>query len=116
MSVSDKVKLDGIAELANNYANQGYLVLAAASNGGGHAAVVAPQDQKFDFLPLISGFTGTGNDGNQGRSGPTVTRDYPVFLQAGTHTGRVPPGYAFTRKMFQDGQVIFFVYKPPVGE
>jgi hypothetical protein len=100
------------AEMANYYANQGYLVLAAASDGGGHVAIVAPQDQKFDFLPSVPGFPGTGKDANQGRAKPTVMRDYPVFLQAGTNTGRVPPGYAFSRDMIKDGHVIFFVYKP----
>ncbi len=104
------------AYVANSYANQGYLVLAAASDGGGHVAVVAPQVLNFDCDPSVNGFTGSGQDGHQGRSGPVVLRDFPVFLQAGTHTGRVPPGWAFSRELFDAGRVIFFLYKPTEGE
>jgi len=42
--------------MANYYASQGLLVLAAASKGGGYAAIVAPQDQNFDFLPQFRDF------------------------------------------------------------
>ena len=105
------------AYLANYYANQGYLVLAAASNGGNHVAIVAPQSTIYKCTPELPsnsvGFINSnGNISHQGSIEPLPTRDYPVFLQAGTYTGTVPPGWAFNRTMFNNGQVQFYVYKP----
>ena len=105
------------ADLANYYANEGYLVFAAASDGGNHVSIVAPQDSVYGCIPSLpavaNSFEGTsGLITHQGGKNPIVTRDYPVFLQAGTYTGKVPPGWAFNRQMFNNGQVQFYVYKP----
>ena len=108
---------EAAADLANYYANEGYLVVAAASDGGNHVSVIAPQSSSYGCNPSLpdaaKGFEGTsGLIPHQGTKDPVVARDYPVFLQAGTYTGKVPPGWAFNRSMFNKGQVQFYVYKP----
>ena len=108
---------EAAADLATYYADEGYLVLAVASEGGNHVAVVAPSNLTYECNPSLPKvakyFEGTsGLIPHQGSRKPIVTRDYPVFIQAGTYTGVVPPGWAFSRTMFDKGQVQFYVYKP----
>ena len=52
----------------------------------------------------------TGYDKHQ-QSSNTVLWDYPVFLQAGNGTGIVPPDSAFSRLLFNNDKVDYYVVK-----
>ncbi|MGN0729590.1 hypothetical protein [Treponema sp.] len=52
-----------------------------------------------------------GYTGHQGRNNPEVSRDYPVFLQAGNSTGIVPPEWAFSRELLLNDKVDYYVVK-----
>ena len=126
-NASQKVKDAELAgNKANEFANQGYLVLAASpdfdyvTTSGtkhytAHVSIVITQDTKYNY-DAVGGdqtcFLGSnGYTGHQGRKEPEVLRDYPVFLQAGNSTGIVPPGWAFSRGLFLNDKVDYYVVK-----
>lgn len=111
---------------ANEFANQGYLVLAASpdfdyvTTSGtkhytAHVSIVITQDTKYNYDAVGDDQTcflgSNGYTGHQGRKEPEVLRDYPVFLQAGNSTGIVPPGWAFSRGLFLNDKVDYYVVK-----
>ena len=111
---------------ANEFANQGYLVLAASPDFDyvtitgtkhytAHVSIVISQDTKYNFDAVgddqICFLSSNGYTGHQGRKEPEVLRDYPVFLQAGNSTGIVPPGWAFSRGLFLNDKVDYYVVK-----
>ncbi|MGN1043699.1 MAG: hypothetical protein ACI4PR_02720 [Acutalibacteraceae bacterium] len=107
------------AQKANDMANAGYLVIAASpkyEKYSAHVSFVISQDNKydfdynpdFDFQKVYQGTT--GYDIHQ-QSVNSVLWDYPVFLQAGNSTGIVPPGSAFSRLLFNDDKVDYYVIK-----
>lgn len=111
---------------ANDFANQGYLVLAASpdfdyvTTSGtkhytAHVSIVITQDTKYNYDAVGDDQTcflgSNGYTGHQGRKEPEVLRDYPVFLQAGNSTGIVPPGWAFSRGLFLNDKVDYYVVK-----
>ena len=107
------------AQKANDMANAGYLVIAASPKYGkysAHVAFVISQDNKynFDYDPNLDYQKiyqdTTGYDKHQ-KSTNQVLWDYPVFLQAGNSTGIVPPGSAFSRSLFNDDKVDYYVIK-----
>ena len=107
------------AQKANDMANAGYLVIAASPKYGkysAHVAFVISQDNKynFDYNPNLDYQKiyqdTTGYDKHQ-KSTNQVLWDYPVFLQAGNSTGIVPPGSAFSRSLFNDDKVDYYVIK-----
>lgn len=108
------------AQKANDLASEGYLVIAAASGGGSHVAIVGPQSLLYRSYPekkwaehFADPFqTGSGFTPHVGTNTPKILYDYPVFLQAGSYTGVVNPGNAFSRKMFDMEQVYFYLYAP----
>lgn len=111
---------------ANEFANQGYLVLAASpdfdyvTTSGtkhytAHVSIVITQDTKYNYDAVGDDQTcflaSNGYTGHQGRKEPEVLRDYPVFFQAGNSTGIVPPGWAFSRGLFINDKVDYYVVK-----
>ena len=118
---SQLVKDAGIAaQKANDMANNGYLVLAASPKFDGysdHVSCVISQDNEYIYDADTNDINQTcflntnGYLGHQGRKTPEVLRDYPVFLQAGTGTGIVPPGWAFSRSLFNNDKVDYYVVK-----
>lgn len=107
------------AQKANDMANAGYLVIAASPKYGmysAHVSFVISQDNKYDFdynpdLDFQTVYQGTtGYDLHQ-QPVNSVLWDYPVFLQAGNSTGIVPPGSAFSRSLFNDDKVDYYVIK-----
>ena len=111
---------------ANDFANQGYLVLAASQDFDyvttsgtkhytAHVSIVITQDTKYNYDAVGDDQTcflgSNGYTGHQGRKEPEVLRDYPVFLQAGNSTGIVPPGWAFSRGLFLNDKVDYYVVK-----
>ena len=126
-NASQKVKDAELAgNKANEFANQGYLVLAASpdfdyvTTSGtkhytAHVSIVITQDTKYNYDAVGDDQTcflgSNGYTGHQGRKEPEVLRDYPVFLQAGNSTGIVPPGWAFSRGLFLNDKVDYYVVK-----
>lgn len=113
-------------EKANEMANQGYLVLAASPDFDyvtvaetkhytAHVAIIISQDNIYNFDAVGDAQTCflnlSGNTGHQGRKEPEILRDYPVCLQAGNSTGIVPPGWAFSRGLFLNDKVDYYVVK-----
>ena len=63
------------------------------------------------FFYLYNFSQSTTFEYNSGRKEPEVLRDYPVFFQAGNSTGIVPPGWAFSRGLFINDKVDYYVVK-----
>lgn len=106
-------------EKANELANQNYLVLAASPDFKGytaHVAIVIAQRNiyNFDYNPELSYqscYQGTSGLDKHQQASVKALWDYPVFLQAGNSTGIVPPGSAFSRILFENDKVDYYVVK-----
>ena len=107
------------AQKANEMANAGYLVLAASpkyDKYSAHVSFIIAQDNRYDFdynpnLDFQKIYQGTTGLEKHQKSKVTVLWDYPVFLQAGNNTGIVPPGSAFSRPLFNNDKVDYYVVK-----
>ena len=107
------------AQKATDMANAGYLVIAASpkyENYSAHVSFVISQDNKYNFdynpnLEYQKIYQGTTGYDKHQQSSNTVLWDYPVFLQAGNSTGIVPPGSAFSRLLFNNDKVDYYVVK-----
>ena len=108
------------AQKANDMANQGYFVLAASpdfQSYTAHVSCVIAQDNIYTYdadennIDQTCFLNTNGYTGHQDRVKPEVVRDYPLFLQAGNSTGVVPPGWAFSRSLFDTDKVDYYVVK-----
>jgi hypothetical protein len=98
---------------AQEYADQGYIVLSAASEKGNHVAFVLPKGYEYNSLPSTDWKQREGvtvPQGNINYSG-TIKTDWPAFLQAGSYTGIVSPHWAYSSNMANKNEVYFYVYK-----
>lgn len=99
-------------------ADQGYIVLSAASNGGRHVAFVLPRTiggnpVAYDPIPATDWKMrpGYGPLTGQANYSGEFKRDWPAFYQAGSYTGIVSPRWAYTPDMIKYKQIHFYVYK-----
>jgi hypothetical protein len=99
---------------AQEYADAGYIVLSAASEGGSHVAFVMPKGYEYNSLP--------STDWKQREryvppSGPIdyspekIKKTWPAFLQSGSYTGILSPGWAYSSDMIRRNEVYFYAYK-----
>jgi hypothetical protein len=99
---------------AQEYANQGYIVLSAASDNKNHVALVLPNwGYQYNPLPDTDWKQREEYAPDKGKinySG-TIKHDWPAFLQSGSYTGIVSPRWAYSPDIIRDGQVHFYVYK-----
>jgi hypothetical protein len=97
--------------LAQMYADQGHIVLSAASDNGNHVAFVLPRGYEYATLPKTDwkqrGYTVPQGPINY--SG-TIGQDWPAFLQSGSYTGIVSPPWAYSSNMIRNKEVHFYVY------
>jgi hypothetical protein len=104
---------DSAWEEAQRYADEGYIVLSAASTEG-HVAFLLPNwgykynavpDEDWKQRPGLAPPSGTVN-----YSG-IFKKDYPGFLQSGSYTGTISPRWAYSPDLVDNNNVYFFVYK-----
>lgn len=111
---TDLDKATSAANQAQELANAGYLVVSALdTTSDGHVSVVGPQSLTYGTYPSQAweGHTPPG-PAQSGNGYGTVLRNYPVFVQAGSYTGVVTPGYAQGRSNLNTNKVLYFLYKP----
>jgi hypothetical protein len=105
---------DNAWKLAQEYADQGYIVLSAASKKGNHVAFVLPRGYEYDSLPSRDWKQRAGFSPPSGPidySPENFKKTWPAFLQSGSYTGKLSPGWAYTPNMVKDNEIFFFVYK-----
>jgi hypothetical protein len=99
---------------AQEYADQGYIVLSAASENGNHVAFVMPKGYEYNSLPSTDWKQREGVNPSSGAidySPDKITKTWPAFLQSGSYTGILSPGWAYSPDMVRDEEVYFYVYK-----
>ena len=119
----DKEKAIDAAIKAQELADSGHLVIAALDDGGteGHVAAIGPRSLTYATFPIenwkkpadegyIPNVATTGGNPSDGEA----LVNFPVFVQAGSYTGVVPPGFAMSRPAIDANKVLYFLYKGEV--